>query len=79
MFAVDSSFGCGVGLGGEGDPQLGGVRRETWWYSEKTGQWGWAPEEPPANDVVFISATPMGHPFEAPHGFFRPVGGAETP
>jgi hypothetical protein len=71
VLEVDSSWGC------NGYLIAGGVRRETWWYSQTTGEWGWqdpgpAPLPPPAPSRALDSGlTPLDHPFDGPYGIFR--------
>jgi len=55
-FQVDSSWGAG------GRAESGGVRRETWWYGEATGQWAWQPPVPQASSYS-SAAGPYGHAF----------------
>jgi hypothetical protein len=65
MFSVDSSWGC------NGNPQFGGVRRESWWYCESTRQWGWFEQGEEATRSFRTASTPMAHPFDGPFGIFR--------
>jgi hypothetical protein len=62
---VDSSWGS------SGDPQLGGVRRETWWRSETTGAWAWLQHASDGSASLLTASTPMAHPFASPFGIFR--------
>jgi hypothetical protein len=64
VFEVDSSWGDG------GHPEVGGVNRETWWYSESARQWAWQAQ---GDGTRFcVGSTPYGHPCEPPaEGFFR--------
>jgi hypothetical protein len=64
VFEVDSSWGDG------GHPEVGGVNRETWWYSESARQWAWQAQGDGRRFCV--GSTPYGHPCEPPaEGFFR--------
>jgi cell wall-associated NlpC family hydrolase len=68
IFEVDSSWGC------SGNPLIGGVRRETWWYAETNKTWGWL-EQGPARQRLFATAdTPLAHPFTGASGIFRGAG-----
>lgn len=67
VFEVDSSWGSG------GHPQVGGVRRDTWWLNESTGRWayvvhGWDQATGTEQAVFAVASLPYGHPLE---GFFR--------
>lgn len=64
VFEVDSSWGDG------GDPEVGGVQRETWWYSESAREWAWQAQCDGGRFCVGL--TPYGHPCKPPaEGFFR--------
>jgi hypothetical protein len=66
VFEVDSSWGC------SGNPLIGGVRRETWWYSLATKKWAWLEQGPDDRPRPFSTAdTPMGHLFTGTSGIFR--------
>jgi len=67
IFEVDSSWGSG------GHPQVGGVRRDTWWLNESTRQWayvvhGWEQATGTEQAAFAVASLPYGHPLE---GFFR--------
>jgi hypothetical protein len=62
---VDSSWGC------DGNLLAGGVRRETWWYSQTTGLWGWHEQAPTEARDLYAGPTPVDHPFDGPYGIFR--------
>jgi hypothetical protein len=65
VFQVDSSWGASH------TAQNGGVRRETWWYGESTGQWAWQPPVPGARSYS-VAAGPYGHVFgTSSYGLFR--------
>lgn len=68
IFEVDSSWGC------SGDPQIGGARRETWWYAEATKTWAWLEQGPDGQRPFSTAGTPMGHPFTGASGIFRSAG-----
>jgi len=57
VFQVDSSWGAG------GDAQSGGVRRQTWWYGESTGQWAWQLAIPSSPRPYRVGDGPYGHVF----------------
>lgn len=67
VFEVDSSWGSG------GHSEVGGVRRDTWWLNESTGQWAYVDrswdEAKGSESATFVAGShPYGHPLE---GFFR--------
>jgi hypothetical protein len=65
VFQLDSSWGS------SGDPLLGGVRRETWWYSEKSATWAWSLMGVDGPGSLRTAPTPGAHPFGPPFGIFR--------
>ena len=59
VFEVDSSWGSG------GNPEIGGVKRETWLYNESTKLWGYRDWQ----DGTFTTGrAPYDHPLD---GFYR--------
>jgi cell wall-associated NlpC family hydrolase len=68
VFQVDSSWGC------SGDPRIGGVRRETWWYSSTTKKWAWVEQGLPGQRPFATGDTPLNHPFSGTSGIFRAAG-----
>jgi len=68
IFEVDSSWGC------SGNPLIGGVRRETWWYAETTKTWAWLEQGPEGERPFSTADTPMAHPFTGAAGIFRGAG-----
>ena len=68
IFEVDSSWGC------SGNPLIGGVRRETWWYAETTKTWAWLEQGRVGQRTFSTASTPMAHPFTGASGIFRSAG-----
>jgi hypothetical protein len=70
VFEVDSSWGAYQ------QAQLGGVRRETWWYGTATQQWAWE-SSVPGKPGRSVGVGPYGHYVGTNgYGLYRSAGAA---
>ncbi|HEY1691372.1 MAG TPA: hypothetical protein VGG39_04380 [Polyangiaceae bacterium] len=62
VLEVDASWGS------DGDPQVGGVQRQTWFHNEGTGEWAAEVKDQAGHAGFYVFDEPYGHPLD---GFYR--------